>query len=139
MAPGHRTRVPRPLRHRPQPITYGGQKKTIKGGLWTAPDAATGKIVWQTADRQGSQYITDGFVSSANGAVYAGSSGGNFYALDARTGRIKWTFPSGGAVWSGAAIVNGTVYWGSGYDTLARDMPYKGNNDKFYAFSLNGR
>ncbi|MGA8595240.1 MAG: PQQ-binding-like beta-propeller repeat protein [Bryobacteraceae bacterium] len=119
--------------------TYDGQKKTTRGGLWTALDAATGKILWQTADPQGSQYITDGFVSSANGVVYAGSSGGNFYAMDARTGQIKWTFPSGGAVWSGAAIVNGVVYWGSGYDTPARKLPYDGNNNKFYAFSLNGR
>jgi polyvinyl alcohol dehydrogenase (cytochrome) len=119
--------------------TYDGQKKTTSGGLWTALDAATGKILWQTADPQGSKYITDGFVSSANGVVYAGSSGGDFYAFDAATGQIKWTFPSGGAVWSGAAIVNGTVYWGSGYDTTARGMPYNGNNNKFYAFSLNGR
>ena len=118
--------------------TYAGQKKTTRGGLWTALDAATGKILWQTADPQGSKYITDGFVSSANGVVYAGSSGGNFYAMDARTGRIKWTFPSGGAVWSGAAIVNGVVYWGSGYDTRERELPYDGNNNKFYAFSLNG-
>lgn len=119
--------------------TYDGQKKTTTGGLWTALDAATGKIVWQTAAPEDPRYITDGFVSSANGVVYAGSSGGNFYAMDAKTGQIKWTFPSGGAVWSGAAIVNGNVYWGSGYDTLARKMPYNGNNNKFYAFSLNGR
>jgi polyvinyl alcohol dehydrogenase (cytochrome) len=119
--------------------TYDGQKRTTMGGLWTALDAASGKILWQTADPQGSEYITDGFVSSANGVVYAGSSGGNFYAMDARTGRIKWSFPSGGAVWSGAAIVDGTVYWGSGYDTRERKMPYNGNNNKFYAFSLNGR
>ena len=59
--------------------------------------------------------------------------------MDARNGRIKWTFPSGGAVWSGAAIVDGAVYWGSGYDTRARDLPYDGNNNKFYAFSLSGR
>jgi polyvinyl alcohol dehydrogenase (cytochrome) len=78
-------------------------------------------------------------VSSANGVVYAGSSGGNFYAMDARTGEIKWTFPSGGAVWSGAAIVDGTVYWGSGYDTRARGLPYEGNSEKFYAFSVDGR
>jgi hypothetical protein len=38
-----------------------------------------------------------------------------------------------------AAIVDGVVYWGSGYDTRARDMPYDGNNNKFYAFSLDGR
>ena len=119
--------------------TFDGQKKTTSGGLWTALDPATGKILWQTADPQGSRYITDGFVSSANGVVYAGSSGGNFYAMDARTGQIKWTFPSGGAVWSGAAIVDGFVYWGSGYDTRERKLPYNGNNNKFYAFSLNGR
>ena len=35
-------------------ITYDGQKKTTRGGLWTALDAATGKILWQTADPQGS-------------------------------------------------------------------------------------
>ncbi len=118
--------------------TYDGQKKTTSGGLWTALDAATGKILWQTGRPEGSEYITDGFVSGANGVVYAGSSGGKFYAMDARTGEIKWTFPSGGAVWSGAAIVDGVVYWGSGYDTRARGMPYDGNNDKFYAFSLDG-
>ena len=119
--------------------TYDGQQKTTSGGLWTALDPAIGKILWQTADPQGSGYITDGFVSSANGVVYAGSSGGNFYAMDARTGQIKWTFSSGGAVWSGAAIVNGVVYWGSGYDTRERKLPYDGNSNKFYAFSLNGR
>jgi polyvinyl alcohol dehydrogenase (cytochrome) len=54
--------------------TYDGQKKITSGGLWTALDAATGKILWQTADPQGSRYITDGFVSSGNGVVYAGSS-----------------------------------------------------------------
>jgi polyvinyl alcohol dehydrogenase (cytochrome) len=119
--------------------TYDGQKKSTAGGLWTALDTATGKILWQTADPQGSEYITDGFVSSANGVVYAGSSGGNFYAMDAMTGQINWTFASGGAVWSGAAIVNGVVYWGSGYDTKVRELPYNGNNNKFYAFTLNGR
>jgi len=118
---------------------YDGTTGTTTGGLWSALDPATGKILWQTADPQGAEYITDGFVSSANGVVYAGSSGGNFYGFDARTGEIKWTFPSGGAVWSGAAIVDGTVYWGSGYDTLARGLPYDGSNNKFYAFSLNGR
>jgi polyvinyl alcohol dehydrogenase (cytochrome) len=59
--------------------------------------------------------------------------------LDARTGQVEWRFPSGGAVWSGAAIVDGVVYWGSGYDTKARKMTYDGNNNKFYAFSLSVR
>jgi polyvinyl alcohol dehydrogenase (cytochrome) len=118
--------------------TYDGQKKTTTGGLWTALDAASGKILWQTAAPENPEYITDSFVSGANGVIFAGSSGGNFYAIDTRTGQIKWTFPSGGAVWSGAAIVDGVVYWGSGYDTRERKLPYDGNNNKFYAFSLSG-
>jgi polyvinyl alcohol dehydrogenase (cytochrome) len=118
--------------------THDGQKKTTTGGLFVALDAATGKIVWQTAAPEAEKYITDGFLSAANGVVYSGSSGGNFYALDANTGEAKWAFGSGGAVWSGAAIVNGTVYWGSGYDTRVRKLPYDGNNSQFYAFSVDG-
>ena len=49
------------------------------------------------------------------------------YALDAATGVIKWRFDSGGAVVAGAAVVNGTAYWGSGY--------YAARNDKLYAFA----
>ena len=73
-------------------------------------------------------------------------------AVSGRSGRRRWPANSpttatttsstrivATAVWSGAAIVDGTVYWGSGYDTLARKLPYNGNNNKFYAFSPNGR
>jgi polyvinyl alcohol dehydrogenase (cytochrome) len=45
------------------------------------------------------------------------------------TGAIDWSYASGGSVVAGAAIVNGTVYWGSGY--------YVGTgNNKLYAFGL---
>jgi len=118
--------------------TYDGEKKTTTGGLWTALDAATGKILWQTGAPESPGFITDSFVSGANGVIFSGSSGGNFYALDATNGQVKWSFPSGGAVWSGAAIVDGEVFWGSGYDTRERKLPYDGNNNKFYAFSLGG-
>lgn len=90
--------------------------RTITGGSWAALDAATGKILWQIPDPQGAMDL--GFVSTANGVVYAGSdaaTGNNMYALDAKTGQILWSFASGGSVASGAAIVDGVVYWGSGY------------------------
>ena len=69
-------------------LSMGRRRRRLAayGRRWIS---ATGKILSQTADPQGSRYITDGFVSSANGVVYAGSSGGNFYAMDARTGQIK--------------------------------------------------
>ena len=44
-----------------------------------------------------------------------------------------------GPIAVGAAIVDGVVYWGSGYDTKARALPYDGNNNKFYAFSIGGK
>lgn len=103
--------------------------QTITGGSWAALDAATGKIQWQTPDPQGALDL--GFVSTANGVVYAGSdarTGDTMYALDAATGKTLWTFASGGSVASGAAIVNGSVYWGSGYHIGAE-------NNKIFAFS----
>ena len=55
------------------------------------------------------------------------------YALNASTGNILWNFASGGTVIDGPSIVDGTLYWGSGY----REIQGTGNN-KVYAFSLSG-
>lgn len=128
-----------------QITSASGRASTTGGGSWAALDAATGKILWQVADPQ--QAADLGYVSTANGLVYAGSTadtGNDMYVLDAATGTILWRFASGGPVVSGAAIVGGTVYWGSGYSTLATRCPNgtyaievcKGSGDKMYAFRL---
>jgi polyvinyl alcohol dehydrogenase (cytochrome) len=107
---------------------YAGE--TIAGGSWGALDASTGNILWQTPDPQGA--IDIGFVSTANGVVYAGSdagTGNNMYALDGGTGQIRWSFASGGSVVSGPAILNGVLFWGSGYW-------WGTENNAVYAFSL---
>ncbi len=67
-------------------------------GGWSALDAATGQILWQTADPTGG--IDPGAVSAANGVVYGCSldAQGHMYGLDAATGAIKWNFASGGSV-----------------------------------------
>ncbi len=101
----------------------------ITWGAWSALNAFTGRPIWQTADpTQGA--IDSGSVSVANGVLYAGSQSGSMYALDAATGRILWSFASGGTVLDGPSIVEGVVYWGSGYA-----FGGTGNN-KLYAFSL---
>jgi polyvinyl alcohol dehydrogenase (cytochrome) len=125
------------------PYTLGGSGpyagQTVTGGSWTALDPATGKILWQTPDPQGASDAS--FVSAANGVVYAGSlaaTSTNMYALDAATGKILWSFASGGSVTGGAAIVDGSVYWGSGYcgtGCLGGSTPPL-NNNKVYAFGL---
>ncbi len=53
------------------------------------------------------------------------------YALHARTGAVLFSFASGGSVIDAPSIVNGTVYWGSGYRRLAGGT----GNNKVYAFS----
>jgi polyvinyl alcohol dehydrogenase (cytochrome) len=104
----------------------------INWGSWSALDAKTGKILWQTADpTPGSMDF--GAVSVANGVVYAGSQGapGFMYAMNAATGKILWSFASGGSVIDGPSIADGFVYWGSGYRIGT-------NNNKLYAFAIPG-
>ena len=126
-----------------KPYTLGGSGpfagQTAQAGSWAALDPATGKILWQTPDPGGS--FDTSFVSAANGVVYAGSlaaTSTSMYALDAATGEISWRFDSGGSVTGGAAIADGSVYWGSGYcgtQCLVEGTPLT-NNNKVYAFGL---
>jgi polyvinyl alcohol dehydrogenase (cytochrome) len=134
--------------HTPYELTENGAltATTVTGGSWAALDPTTGKILWQTADPQtetlpglGTVGVWDlAPVSVANGVVYASSmaqKGNDMYALDAATGAILWSYSAGSSVNSGPSIVDGTVYWGSGY---AKSGVEGNGNNKLYAFSLNG-
>jgi len=46
-----------------------------------------------------------------------------------------WRFAAGASVNAGPAIVDGTVYWGSGYNGLGLGS----GSTKFYAFRVGGR
>ena len=116
--------------HLPYTLVPSGQQ--ITWGAWSALDVATGTILWQTADPIAGS-IDRGSVSVANGVMYAGSNSGEMYALDATTGNILWNFASGGTVIDGPSIVDGALYWGSGY----REIAGTGNN-KVFAFALAG-
>jgi polyvinyl alcohol dehydrogenase (cytochrome) len=127
-----------------QPFTLQGAGpfagQMVTSGAWSALDPRTGAILWQTPDPQGSK--NPGFLTAANGVLYAGSaagSGGNMYALDARTGNVLWTFASGGSVFSAPAVVNGMLFWGSGYTRNASCPDGFDScvaNNKLYAFGL---
>jgi polyvinyl alcohol dehydrogenase (cytochrome) len=105
----------------------------ITWGSWSALDVPTGKILWQIPDPTVGT-IDTGSVSVANGVMYAGSYSGQMYALNAETGAILWNFASGGSVIDGPSIVDGVLYWGSGY----RNIPPGIGNNKVFAFSLAG-
>jgi polyvinyl alcohol dehydrogenase (cytochrome) len=117
--------------HLPYALVPSGQQ--ITWGSWSALDVATGNILWQTADPTAGT-IDTGSVSVANGVMYAGSYSGQMYALDTTSGKILWNFASGGTVIDGPSIVDGALYWGSGY----RNIPPGIGNNKVYAFTLAG-
>ena len=113
-------------------------KRTWNAGSWAALDASTGKVLWQVP-ATGTNPLkptlaagATGQMSVANGVVFAGSLSGDMVALEASSGKTLWKFPSGGSVVSGASIVDGTVYWGSGYKNIGVGT----GNNKLYAFSL---
>jgi outer membrane protein assembly factor BamB len=84
----------------------------------------TGQEIWKTQ--------LDMFIYSSpavnNGIVYIGADNGKFYALDAITGEIKWSFQTEGSIYfSTVAVANGIIY------------AIPGNDDrKVYAFNPDG-
>jgi polyvinyl alcohol dehydrogenase (cytochrome) len=125
-------------------VAYGltnpppGTPSTSIAGSWGAIDPATGAILWQTADPNTA--MDTGPVSVANGVVYVGSMAGfpgstlgkaTMFALDARTGEQLWSFVSGGSVNAGPAIVDGQLFWGSGFANYGLGD----SNSKLFSFS----
>jgi polyvinyl alcohol dehydrogenase (cytochrome) len=115
-----------------------GTPATSFAGSWGAIDPATGEILWQTADPNNA--LDTGPVSVANGVVYVGSMAGfpgttlgkpTMFALDARTGKQLWSFVSGGSVNASPAIVDGHLFWGSGFSNYGLGDP----NPKLFSFS----
>jgi polyvinyl alcohol dehydrogenase (cytochrome) len=112
---------------------------TLTAGSWAALDPATGRIEWQTGDPGAAPNWDLASPAVANGVVFGASlssPGDNFYALDAASGRVLWRFPSGASSIASPAIVDGVVYWGTGYDRLGLGAV---GGEKLYAFSIGGR
>ncbi|WP_213455465.1 outer membrane protein assembly factor BamB family protein [Rhizomonospora bruguierae] len=108
------------------------------GSSFAALDAQTGAVVWQVAD------VADGYawapVSVANGVVFASSTNGHMYAINAATGRYLWDFKAPYSSNAGAAVVDGIVYWGNGYVKFeSAGTTGSTTTGTFYAFSVDGR
>lgn len=106
---------------------------TYMAGGWSALDALTGEIVWETVNPAFGNGM--GPVSGANGVIYACSMDpdGHMYAMDASTGDILWDFTSGASCLGGAAISNGQVFWGTGYDAFSAAPD---DDQAMYGFAL---
>jgi len=69
-------------------------------GALRAIDPSTGERKWEL------RYTTPslaGVMSTASGLVFAGDNEGNFTAVDARTGKPLWHYPTGTSIWGAAA------------------------------------
>jgi eukaryotic-like serine/threonine-protein kinase len=102
-------------------------------GNFYAVDAAAGKEKWRfttggerrfaAKHLHGSQPAAetmpdpfDVYLSSAavvGGTVFFGSGDGNVYALDARSGELRWKFATGDVVHASPAVADGLVFIGS--------------------------
>ncbi|HKP30536.1 MAG TPA: PQQ-binding-like beta-propeller repeat protein [Gemmatimonadales bacterium] len=102
-------------------------------GLFYAVDTATGEVKWTFATKGERRFTAPGihgamprtermpdpfdvFLSSpvvSGNTVIFGSGDQNVYALDAITGKLKWSFATGDVVHASPAVANNVVYIGS--------------------------
>ncbi|KAH7404165.1 hypothetical protein KP509_15G013300, partial [Ceratopteris richardii] len=82
-------------------FTLAPGNEVTNGGGWVAMDAATGEVLWSTAEPSGA--FAWGPLSVADGVVFATSysAAGDVYALDAHTGAILWHNTTGAGIYGG--------------------------------------
>lgn len=123
---------------------------TIRGGYWGALDLKTGNVLWETPDPSTKYPLTGegifhviygtnlgrGYFASAMGPLtyynellFVGSLSGEMLALDARNGKVLWSYMAKGSVVGAPSIVNDVLYWGTGYHMGVED-------NKVYAIGL---
>lgn len=97
--------------------------EVVRRGGWVAMDAATGQILWSTANPD--NFTTNPPMSHANGVLFGGSNGnietlnpGKVVALDAKTGKVLWTHPTPGPLAGGVSVVKGMAFVGVGTNVV---------------------
>ena len=87
---------------------------TVSGG-WAALSRRTGEVLWTTKDPLGSR--SEAPVSGTNDVVFGCNlepTHGRMVAMDAKNGRILWSYDSFKPCNAGASISDGMVFWRSG-------------------------
>jgi alcohol dehydrogenase (cytochrome c) len=110
---------------------YGFQEE----GWVTAYDLKDGKIAWHKKVPEG---CYSGTVSTAGGLVFVGSNSGDLQAVDAKTGKVLWSFQTGASVNTTA-----TVFEDEGEEKVAvyaggNSLAATAHGENFWVFSLSG-
>jgi len=110
-------------------------KNYLRGGSLVALRAADGVRVWsRLLDFATLVGPPVGPVAATPSLVFTGTAHGSYVAFD-YAGRLRWQYQTDASMFGGAAIVDGTVYVGSGsgVDGFGR------RGRRFYAFSIDGK
>jgi outer membrane protein assembly factor BamB len=78
-------------------------------------DAQSGSLNWQTEELGGSLVGTPAYSESdgaPGGVLYVGTFDSKMLAVEAGSGKVIWSAPTSGWVWSGPALKDGTLYFG---------------------------
>ncbi|KAL3501368.1 hypothetical protein ACH5RR_035832 [Cinchona calisaya] len=83
------------------PFTLAPSAQTTTAGAWVALDANTGEVLWSTANP--SNETSPGPMTIVNGLLFAGcvAPNGPFYAMNAKTGDIVWSYNTGATIYGG--------------------------------------
>jgi outer membrane protein assembly factor BamB len=91
-------------------VTVGQDTRHGRGaGAVTCIDAATGRIVWQSAEIDRSMAT----VSIADGLFYATDYSGNIHCLDAQTGQHLWKVNTESPIWSSTLAADDKIFVGT--------------------------
>lgn len=120
-----------------QNFTLKPSNKSTMAGGWVAMDGSTGIIQWSTANP--SNATSNGPVTVANGVLFAGSTYGTgpIYAMDAKSGKILWSYETGATVYGGMSVSKGCIYVGNGYRSAFGALdPSFTNGTSLFAFCV---
>jgi glucose dehydrogenase len=88
----------------------GGEKKVGAKGLWTMQPKD------EYMDDLYDFFLSSPIFSTDGSTVYFGSSDNKLYALNAITGKLKWSYKTDGVIHTSPVLYNGKLYIGS-WDT----------------------
>jgi outer membrane protein assembly factor BamB len=92
-------------------LYFGGVLKGIAGTCVIADALDGAGTLWST--NPSGEYILWGSPAVANGLVFALYGNGVLYALNAKTGTVKWQYSTGTGAINSPALANGAVYFGT--------------------------
>jgi outer membrane protein assembly factor BamB len=93
--------------------------------------ADNGSLTWKFD--MGNKIASSATIESNENSLFIGSDDGNMTALDTRDGAFKWSYKTGGAIKSTAALMDNKIVFGSNDGTVYVVNKYSGKEEWSYS------